>query len=301
MPSATARTGSFVLALACATAAARAQPAEPRATLVVRVVDPAPVSFEATALGRATHHLRMALTNSGTRPVQLEALSFRVRPMKDGVLFSCSDPQSKDERWPATLDPGASFTLSRDVSCDTPLPGRYDVELRARPRGGPDEAERTYGSFAMHIEPGANPPVRIPWDASLHAAASGTKELRPSKDPNKARIVVALVNGTRNAVTLAPVHAMLRISRRGSTVAPCALREADLPFSGSLAPGRSQTLPMPVGCDLSAEAVYDVDVSISNPSGAKVHLATHAIRVGVLPPPPPRPEDAPTGKIIGGM
>jgi len=270
------------------------------ATLVIRVADPPAVSFEATALGRATHPLRFVMTNSGASSVQLEPLAFRLRPMRDGVLFSCEAPQNRDDRWPSTLDGHASFTLARDVSCETPMPGRYDVELRGRPRGGPESAERVYGSFGLQIEPGSNPPVRLPWEPSLHAAASGTKEMRPTKDPNKARIVVALINATRAPITVAPLHAVMRVTRRGSTVAPCPAQDVTLAFNGALAPGRSQALSSPLGCDLSAEAVYDVEVSATSPGGASVRLAKHAIRVAVIPPPPPRPEDAP-GKVVGGM
>lgn len=273
-------------------------------TLSVRVTDPPSISFEATALGRATHGLRLVISTSSRRPVHLEPLAFRFRPIRDGVQFFCEEPQTRDDRWPATLEPGTSFTLSREVACETPLPGRYDVELRARPRAAPLSAERTYGSFTMVIEPGANPPVKLPWDASLHAAASGTTEMRPSTDPNKARVVVAMINGTRAPVALTPVRAILKVTRRGSTVAPCPERSVELPFASSLEPGRSLSLTTPLGCNIAAEAVYDVDISVANAAGAKVKLATHAIRVGVLPPPPPRPEDGRSnapGKVIGGM
>ena len=294
------RTAFFAAAVATATVSPTSAEGG-GATLVIRVTDPPAIAFEATTLGRASHSLKLVITNPGTSPVQIEPLAFRLRPMRDGVVFSCDEPQSRDDRWPSTLDGRASFTLSRDVSCETPMPGHYDVELRVRPRGGPDSAERIYGSFGMRIDPGTNPPVRLPWEQSIHAAASGTKEMRPTKDPNKARIVVALINATRTPVALAPVHAVMRVTRRGSTVAPCPVRDVVLDFKGSLASGRSQALSSQLGCELSAEAVYDVDLAIANPSGARVHLTTHSIRVGVLPPPPPRPEDAPVSKVIGGM
>ena len=77
----------------------------------------------------------------------------------------------------------------------------------------------------------------------------------------------------------------------------------ELAFSGSLASGSSRTVSMPLGCALSAEAIYDVDVAIANAAGAKVHVATHSIRAGLIPPPPPRREDVQPaiGKVIGGM
>ena len=269
--------------------------------LVFRVADPPALGFEATALGRASHPVRLVVTNTGRQAAQVEPLAFRFRPVREGVAFACDEPYGEEPRWPATLDSGASFTITRQVSCETPLPGRYEVDVRGRPRGGADSDERTYGAFAIQIEPGANPPVRLPWESSLHAAASGTKEMRPTKDPNKARIVVALVNGTKSAITLTPLRAFMRVTRRGSTVAPCAEKGVDLAFSGTLAPGRTVTMATPLGCELPAEAIYDVAVGIGNASGARVHLANHSLRVGVLPPPPPRPEDSQPGKVIGGM
>lgn len=271
------------------------------ATINVRVSAPPSLPFEATALGRATHPIRLVISSSSTTALSLDPLMFRFRPVRDGVQFSCDDPQTNDERWPAMLEPGGSFVLKRAVACETPLPGRYDVEIRGRPRGGPDSAERTYGSFALIIEPGANAPVKLPWELSLHGAASGTKEMRPSTDPNAARVVVALINGTRAAIKVAPVRATMRVTRRGSTVPTCRERSVDLAFSGSLEPGRKQSVATPLGCVLEAESLYDIDIAIANSAGANVHLATHAIRVGVLPPPPPRPEDVQRGKVIGGM
>lgn len=272
-------------------------------TLIMRVADPPPVAYESTALGRATHPVHLVMTNAGPQRVQLAPLLFRFRATRDNVAFSCEDASGEDTRWPATLDAGASFSLARDVSCETPVPGRYEVVVRGRPRGGPDSAERDYAVFSLQIEPGANPPVHVPWAPSLEAASSATKEVRPTKDPNSARVVIALINASPSSVTLAPLHATLRVTRRGSTVAPCPERGVELAFDGSLAAGSSRAVTTPLGCALSAEAIYDVDVAITNAAGAKVHVATHAIRAGLIPPPPPRPEDArpSTGKVIGGM
>jgi hypothetical protein len=260
-------------------------------SLSVRVADPPVVTFDSTALGRATHSLRISVTNQGRTPVPLEPLAVRFRPTRDGIVFACEDPRSRDDRWPATLEAGATFGFSREVTCDTPLPGRYDVEVRARSRSADASTERSVTSFAIQIDPGSNPPVRLPWDPALHGAASGTKDMRPSKDPAAARIVVALINATRAAVPLGSVRATTRVTRRGSSVHACAERGVDLAFTGALPAGRSQTLSMPLGCELSVEALYDVDVSITNASGAKVRLATHAIRVIVNAPSSPGPQD----------
>ncbi len=270
-------------------------------TLTMRVSDPPPVPYEATALGRATHSVRLVMTNSGTKTVQLSPVVFRFRATRDNVTFACDDATGEEARWPATLDAGASFTLAREVSCETPLPGRYEVALLGRARGTADTAERAYGSFSLQIEPGANPPVPVPWETSLSAASSVTRDMRPSKDPSTARVVIALINGSRAPIALGPVHATLRVTRRGSTVPPCPERGVELAFSGSLASGASRALTMPLGCVLSAEAIYDVDVAIANAAGARAHVATHSIRVGILPTPPTRPEDVQQSKGFPGL
>lgn len=272
-------------------------------TLAISVADPRPIAYEATALGRATHSVHLVMTNTGARSVQLAPVAFRFRASRDGVAFSCEDASGEDGRWPAALDAGASFHLAREVSCETPVPGRYDVAVLGRPRGGGDSADRLYGSFVLQIDAGPNAPVPVPWEPALHVASSATKDARPSKDPGSARVVIALINASRAPVTLSPVHATLRVTRRGSTVAPCPEHGVELAFSGVLASGSTRAVTMPLGCALSAEAIYDVDIAVASAAGARVHVATRAIRVGVIPPPAPRPEDVQpaTGKVIGGM
>jgi len=268
----------------------------------VRVADPPAVAYD--ALGRSTHPIRIAIQNTSGHALGVTPLAFRLRATRDGIAFPCDDLAGNDDRWPAVLDPRETIHLSRDVTCQTPLPGHYDVELLGRPRGSADAEERSYASFSLHIEPGANPPVPLPWTPgpTLLAAASGTKEMRPSRDPDLAKIVIGVINGGRTATTLSPMRATLRVSRRGTAVAPCAERSVDVAFSGPLAPGKVKAITLPLGCNLSAEAIYDVTVHLATSVG-RVRIATQAIRVGVLPPPPPRPDDVtgPPGKVIGGM
>jgi hypothetical protein len=268
--------------------------------LTLRVQDPPPVAFDSTALGRATHSIQLVVWNRGAQPVALEPITVHFRPMRDSIVFTCDEPKSRDDRWPASLEAGGTFAFSREVTCDTPLPGRYDVEIRARPRDAAPSAERIYGSFPLQIDPGPNPPVRIPWKPWLYGAASGTKDMRPSTDPAAAHIVVALINARRAPVTLTPLRATMRITRRGSSIHACPDHSVDLAFSGSLAPGRMQSLATPLGCDISPEGQYDVVVSVANASGAKVRLATHGIRVHVNTPSSPGVQDNPGTPFGGG-
>jgi hypothetical protein len=268
--------------------------------LSIRVMDAPVVAYDSTALGRGTHPLRLVITNQGTRPVPLEPLVVRFRPTRGGITFSCDEPRSRDDRWPAMLDPNATFGFARDVTCETPLPGRYDVEVLARFRSAPATAERGFGSFVLQVDPGANPPVRLPWEPSLYGAASGTKDMRPTNDPAAARIVVSLTNATKVPVTLAPLRASMLVRRRGSSIQACPERSVDLQFSGTLAPGRSRALATPLGCDISPEALYDVEIWVANANGAKVRLATHPIRVRVNAPVSPGPQDDQKSPFVGG-
>jgi hypothetical protein len=291
--------GALALALALG-AAPGAAFADGDAPLALRVVDPPVVGYEVTALGRATHPLRVVVTNRSPRPASVTPLALRFVPTRDGITFPCDDPAGRDERWPASLEGGESFTLPQTIACTTPLPGRYEVEVRARPRGAPASAERSYGTFPLQIEPGPNPPVALPWEPALRAAASGTKDMRPSTNPAAARIVVAVVNGSRAPVALAPLHAVLRVTRRGSSIQACPDRVVDLAFTGTLAAGHMRALPMPLGCDISTEALYDVDVSVTNASGGRVRIATHVIRVTVNAPSSPGPADDQRSSFAGG-
>jgi hypothetical protein len=288
------------VALAALAVSAPALADSDTASLALKVVDPPVLSFDVTGLGRATHPLRLVLSNRAAHAVKIEPLVIHYRPTRDGVTYPCDEPSGRDDRFPASLEANESFSFPQTVTCNTPLPGRYEVEMRARPRSAPTSAERSYGSFPLQIDPGSNPPVRVPWETAIYAAASGTKDMRPSNNPNAARIVIAMINATKAPFVLAPVHATLRVTRRGSSVQACPDRNVDLAFTGTLEVGRSQSLGMGLGCDISAEALYDVEVSVANASGARVRIATHGIRVTVNAPSSPSNADDRSIPFAGG-
>lgn len=256
--------------------------------LSVRIVDPPPVAFESTALGHARHRVRITLANASSRPVALGVQSFRFLATKDGVTYDCADTDAAVVRLPLALDPGAAVTVERAVACETPMPGRYDVEVRAHPRDG-SGSETTLGSFVLMIEAGPNAPVRVPWDPRLAAAATATHEIRPTLDPTAVRVIVAMINTTHGDVPLAPAKVLLHVMRRESTAPPCPDRTIDLAFAGTLGVGKSAELTSPVACDFSREGVYDLDVTVLSPSG-RAKLAALTVRSAVLPTPHPLPQ-----------
>ncbi|MDB4943689.1 MAG: hypothetical protein JWP97_3223 [Labilithrix sp.] len=269
--------------------------------LTFRIADPAPRGFDATALGRATHQFRVTMANPTKAALEVKPLVVRFVPTRDGTSFACDEPHVKDDRWPASLEAGGSFTFLREVACETPLPGRYLVEMRGRPRGAPAGEERSLGAFPVQIDPGPNPPVHLPWDASLFGAAAGTKDMRPARGPDAARLVIAMINGGKKDLVLGPVRVALRVTRRGYATPVCPERTVDLAFAGTLAPGRVQSRGLPLGCDIPAEAQYDVDVLVSGgASGERVRIATHPIRVRVNAPDSPGPQDWAATQFTGG-
>ena len=268
--------------------------------LTLKIAEPGVRAYDSTALGRATHTVRLSLSNPTSQAVPTEPMLMRFRPSRDGIPYECDEPRSRDTRWPRSLDAGATFSFVRDVTCETPLPGRYQVEVLGRAQSAAPGTERAIGSFAMQIDPGPNPPLAVPWESSIFAAVAGTKDLRPVRDPNAARIVVALVNASKVPVTLGTSRVTLRVSRTGSPVAVCPERIVEMPFAGTLAPGRSQSQSTSLGCDISAEAQYDVEVGLAGPNGARLHLASHPIRVRVNAPDSPGPQDWSAVQFTGG-
>ena len=253
--------------------------------LVVRIVDPAPVAFDLTAFGRTTHRVRVVYTNETRTPIAPTARRFHVIATRDGLVYPCDEPMG-DERWPHRLDPNESHTIDLNIRCDTPLPGRYDLDIRSRPRSAADTEGQSIGTSAIVIEPGPTPPVRVPGDARLWVASMTTKEVQPAKNAS-VRVVVAFVNGSKREVSLAPAQALVKITRRGEKVTPCAPKLIDLAFSGTLGPGRVRSLASSVPCDLSNEGSYDVDITLTAP--ARAHLGTHAVRAIAVPLPHPGP------------
>jgi hypothetical protein len=253
--------------------------------LAVRVVDPPPVSFDDTSLGRATHRVRVVFTNDSRSAITPVPLRFAVHAKKDGLTYPCDEPTG-GERWPHRVEAKSSLTIDASVRCETPLPGRYELDVRARPRGAPEEDERSIATSTLTIEPGPAPPVRLASDGRLWIASSMTKEIPPAKAASL-RIVVALINGSKTEVALPSSQAMVKVVRRGSTTPPCPPRTIDLAFQGGLSPGRLRSISTAIVCDLSAEGTYDVDLTLTTPT--RVHLATHAVRALAVPLPHPGP------------
>ncbi|WP_146650508.1 hypothetical protein [Labilithrix luteola] len=194
--------------------------AEGTAPLTARIQAPRPLSYDELELGRATHDVRVTLTNPNAEAVPLSELALRFLPRRDGVEYACKETVSTSDRWPSELRPGGTVSAERSITCDTPLPGRYDIEVRAHAtRAGEDAQDQVLGSFALQIDPGKMPPVALPWDKHLYAAAETTKEIRPGE--KSGRLFVAVINGSNDDVTATPLRASLRVRQRGTKKVAC--------------------------------------------------------------------------------
>lgn len=257
--------------------------------LSVRIAAPPPVAFDSTALGHATHRVRITFGNPNSTPIALGPHLFRFTPTKDGLTYECEDGMD-DTRWPMALDPGVSVTVERVVHCNTPLVGRYDVEVRAR-RTEPGAVENVLGSFVLTIDGGPNAPVRSPIDGRVWIAASATREIRPGLQSQSSmpRVHFAFVNTTRSDVALAPTRFALHVMRRESTAPPCPERIVDVPGTPAIAGAKTFSFATPLTCDFTREGVYDVDISLLTPNG-RVKIGVVAIRAAVLPTPHTLPQ-----------
>lgn len=257
--------------------------------LSVRIVAPPPFDYDESELGRATHQVRLNVTNPNTVPVPLSPLTFRFVPKRNGVEYECTvAPGNIADRWPSKLNPGDTVTAERGITCLTPLPGRYDVDVHARAlRGGEDAAEHFVGTFALTIKPSLTPPVPLPWDSRLLAAGDATKEIRPKE--KSGRLFVGVINASKEDVAATPFRADLHVSQRGKKNAVCADFSVDLPFARTIPAGHMQSLDVPLQCNFPQEGIYDIDVFVEK-GDSRVKLGRYSVRVIVVPVIPiPRP------------
>lgn len=274
------RGACFVLAYAAGAlvgTAMRSSHAAPPATgglvFAFAIAGPSPLPYASTSLGRARHRLRVTATNPSAAPVPLGPALFHYVAQRDGVAYAC-ERNDDVERPPLLVEGGKSVTFDRAMTCETALPGDYEVRVRQAPEG--DVVAR----FTLSIGAGANAPVRLPWEPRWYAAAAATSGVAPSAQPvTGARVVVAIVNGSRDVTSLGPHEVRLRTTAHDSGERACSEQVVALEPSGDLAPGRVHSTWLTLRCALPSEGVYDIAVSIASGHHAPIPIATLALRV----------------------
>lgn len=249
--------------------------------VVSRLVDPSPVPYASTSLGRATHRVHVSLTNGGDQAATIAGAGVRFQATRAGVAFPCEAREPGSLRWPTSLEPHGVIAAEQDVTCETPLPGEYEVTaLVSAPTG---ELGRSH--FPLTISGGKNAPLMLPWDPTGWASTMVSREVPPSKGPTtQARVVLALVNGSSEPKSFG-VHVVgVRTRLRSAGKLACPEQQVVLEPRGAVAPGRVHWTWLPLACDLSQEGFYDVDVSLGREGQAPIAVGSHVLRVAVAPP-----------------
>lgn len=265
----------FTASLLLAAAPARAE-ADFRLDVSARPVEAVPLPYAATALGRATHRVHVVLSNPSTQRATLERALFRWTASRGGIAYACEDRTERNPREDLRLQPGRTVAMEAAVSCETPLPGDYAVQLTVLGAAGPIGGT----SFVISIGAGATAPVRLSGNSGPWIAAAVTREARPSRDaPTGARVAIAIINGSKDTLALAPLSAHVRTTARGAKASACADQVTPIGARGELPGGQVHTDWIPLECRLAQEGIYDVRVSVGSAGREPLLIATLALRV----------------------
>lgn len=284
-----ARSGVARADVADGTASPQGKDPTIRETLMAYRIDaklrvPAALVFDPSSLGHAVLPARVSLTNqTGTAfPLGARQLDFLAR----GVLatYPCEVRAPDGDRWPATLEPRASASASRTLTCDTTLPGAYEIEARFADAPSTDAP---LASAPLVIEVGPSGPVALSTRPALRAVATGTRAVVPSREPGRVRMVLGLTNATAHPVPLPTVVIETALHLRGSMLTCKDRREVAL--AGDLGAGKQHVVWMPLACALPTEGEWEVDVDVGEPSGPPVRLPKHVVHVNAMTTPPPAP------------
>lgn len=254
--------------------------------LDVQVEAPSRIAFAATGLGVATHSIRVILTNGAAHKLVVPAHDLRFDVLREGSRHAC-EPPAQAARWPVALGAGERAELDVRVTCETPLPGSYEIEVRAVPRGGGPGVSHVLGTFPLTVEPGPYPPVRLPWSAGVYASATASRDARPSAGAaSTVRLSVAYVNGSAKPLDLPPAQLSVKVT--GPRDASCE-RTLQVPAAPRLEPSRSSVHTFPVACDFRREGVYEVSAFAVGGADEQILLSKVRVRIRDLPTPLPPP------------
>lgn len=253
---------------------------------------PSSVVYDSARLGRVVLPVRVTITNRGAAPVPLDPKGLKLSARSALASYPC-DAHVPSERWPEALGPGETFASDRVAVCETTLPGRYDVELRW---AGATDSDAPAAVSAFTLDPGPLPPVRLSTRHELVASVTGTREVRPSNEPGKVRIVLAVVNTGPVSTTLSPLVIDTKLRQRGKTFFCHDRRTVQL--TGVLGPGKLHVVWMPLSCAVPYEGDWDTTVEVGEPKTPMVRLQPLVVHVEEVPdmmrPAPVLPSPAPT-------
>lgn len=262
--------------------------------------------------GGEPYKVTVKLTNGSNAdvPVASPNVFFQVR--RDNVEYPCAPTtgtMKSPAGEPAQLSPGQSFTLSREVSCDLPVVGKYEVRayLRFGAGGAPDPKE-LIGTLPVDVVPAAGT-AHTPYaeKPGLVVVMSGGSQTRPltADEAKKGQYSawIDVTNTTPQPVELKNPKVVFQATREGAKV-KCLpdMEKAVLQGPATLEPGRTHRFTAPVQCDLSKEGSYEINGFVSFGEQVKGGASTGKLTLMVAkegtmpasvstpnaaPPPPP--------------
>ncbi|MEJ7728165.1 MAG: hypothetical protein WKG00_03035 [Polyangiaceae bacterium] len=246
------------------------------------------------------YKVTVKLTNASNAdvPVAAPGVFFSVR--RDNVEYPCS-PTTGTGKYPgepAQLSPGQSFTLTRELSCDMPVPGKYEVRTYLRfgaAAGTPPDRKELVGSIPVEVTaPDGVAHTPYPDRPGLVVVMNGGSQTKPlTADEAKKGLYSAQVdvtNTTAQPIELKNPRVVFSAVRDGTKV-KCLpdMEKAVLQGPAVLEPGRTHRFTAPVQCDLTKEGRYEVNGFVSFGEQVKGGGATGKLLVVVAKEGSPAP------------
>lgn len=245
--------------------------------LEVKLKAPPSMVYDPARLGHVVMPARVTIANRGASTVPLDPKGLRLAARGALATYPC-EARAAGERWPESLGPGESLSSERVPVCETALPGRHELEVRW---AGQPDSEGPIATSSFTIEPGALPPVRLASRPELAATVTGSREVRPSSEPGKVRIVLGIVNAGPTITSLSTLIVDTTLRQRGRTFSCRDRRTVQL--TGMLRSGRMHVVWMPLSCAVPYEGDWETTVEVGEPKTPMVKLQPHVVHVEAAP------------------
>jgi hypothetical protein len=242
---------------------------------------PASAPYDARSLGPSGRFVEVHVRNEGERVVPVAGLDVTFSTSRGGVVFPCSARSASglDQRLPATLAPGASLELERELGCTMPLPGVYQVEVFVHTEAAP--AARRVGAFKLELLAGANVPRPL-GEAGLFGLITGSRATPPltpkAWTEGDYHVVLALINDSKRTIPLGPAKLSFVVYKKGSPY-PCTSEAKPLSLPEQLASGAVYTAQLPISCAPSEEGQYEVSGRFSMNGSEEIEIGRLGLHV----------------------
>lgn len=253
----------------------------PSGGLTFQVRGPENAPYDARSLGPSGRFVEIRARNEGERAIAVSGLAVTFSATRAGVVFPCAlrSPSVLAQRLPASLAPGASLEIDRELGCTMPLPGAYQVQVFVRTDAAPKP--RLVGTFALELMPGANMPrpLGVPGLFGLVTGGRSTPPLTPGAwSEGDYHVVLALINASTRAIRLGPATLSFVVYKKGSPY-PCTSEAKPLSLPDELASGEVYTAQLPISCAPSEEGQYEVSGRFSMNGAEEIEIGRLGLNV----------------------